>query len=110
MVVSCLQYAPQLGNLLVGFNFGSWQMWNTSRLVLEFASSYEGSEPSTAGSAATKNNGSSLSTLPVTNFAFSEPENDPRNFCYVWVARGENDFDTIEEKSESLNRCEILCQ
>ena len=24
----------------------------------------------------------------VTHFAFQEPENDPRNYCYLWVARG----------------------
>jgi hypothetical protein len=101
VVVSHLQYIPQLGNLLVGFNFGSWQMWNTSRLILEFASSYDGAEPTSAAS--TSKNGTSLSSLPVTSFAFSEPENDPRNFCYVWVARGENDFDTLDEKFEQLN-------
>jgi hypothetical protein len=100
VVVSHLHYVPQLSSLLVGFNFGSWQMWNTARLVMEFASSYDGSEPST--SSAKSGNGVSLSTLPVTGFAFSEPENDPRNFCYIWVARGENDFDTVDEKSESL--------
>ena len=24
----------------------------------------------------------------VTHLSFQEPENDPRNFCYLWVARG----------------------
>ena len=27
--------------------------------------------------------------LPVTNLAYQEPENDPKNFCYIWVARGQ---------------------
>lgn len=100
VVVSHLQYVPQLAGLLVGFNFGSWQMWSTSRLVIEFASAYEGSEP-TAGK-------SGALSLPVTGFAFTEPENDPRNFCYVWVTRGENDFDTLQEKRESLKTMATL--
>ncbi len=24
----------------------------------------------------------------VTHFTYQEPENDPRNFAYLWVARG----------------------
>lgn len=25
--------------------------------------------------------------LPISNFSYQEPENDPRSFCYLWVAR-----------------------
>ena len=43
-----------------------------------------------------------LCWFQVTGFAFSEPENDPRNFCYVWVVRSEADFDSVEEKTSNL--------
>lgn len=26
-------------------------------------------------------------SLPVSHFSYQEPENDPRSFCYLWVAR-----------------------
>ena len=32
-----------------------------------------------------------------------EPEDDPRNFCYVWSVQGDNDFDTEREKSVNLD-------
>lgn len=25
---------------------------------------------------------------PIIAFAFQEPENDPRHFCYLWIIRG----------------------
>ena len=34
---------------------------------------------------------------------FQEPEDDPRNFCYVWSVQGDNDFDTEREKSVNLD-------
>jgi hypothetical protein len=39
---------------------------------------------------------------PVVEFAFSEPENDPSNHCYVWVVSESRDFDTLEEKAEAV--------
>ena len=29
--------------------------------------------------------------MPVTRIAHQEPENDPKNFCYLWVARSQMD-------------------
>ncbi|KAH3824931.1 hypothetical protein DPMN_126791 [Dreissena polymorpha] len=26
---------------------------------------------------------------PVSHIAYQEPENDPKNFCYIWIARGQ---------------------
>jgi len=31
--------------------------------------------------------------VPITHMAYQEPENDPKNFCYIWVARGQQDID-----------------
>lgn len=33
---------------------------------------------------------------PVVKFAFQEPENDPRNYCYLWVVRGQTMNDLIK--------------
>lgn len=44
---------------------------------------------------------------PVVEFAFAEPENDPSNHCYVWVVSGDRDFDTLEEKSESVKKLAV---
>ena len=38
------------------------------------------------------------SSLPVVDFCFQEPEDDPRHFCYLWAARSETDFDTAAER------------
>ena len=92
VVVSSLSYMPQIGGLMVGYNFGAWQFWNISAvnsrgvpISLEYSSAYV-------------NN-----ALPVVGFCFQEPENDPRNFVYVWILRGENDIDSQEEKEHSLS-------
>ncbi|CAH2091399.1 unnamed protein product [Euphydryas editha] len=65
--VTVLQYIPQLGSLVVGFNFGAFQIWNTLNLKLEFTSQVN------------------VECLPVTHFGFQEPCDDPRAFCYLWV-------------------------
>ena len=66
VVVSALKHVPQLRSLLVGFNFGSWQIFDLASglrkdSVVPFSSAY-----------------SSESALPVTAFVFQEPEDDPR--------------------------------
>jgi len=67
-------HVPQLGGLLVGFNFGAWQLFNLSTLKLEFSPAYEGSETASF-------------TLPVTGFAFCEPVtgilHQPTNYKYT---------------------------
>ena len=46
--------------------------------------------------------------LPVVGFCFQEPENDPRNFVYVWILRSENDIDSQEEKEHSLSNIALI--
>jgi hypothetical protein len=48
---------------------------------MEYSSTYTGSD-----------------SLPLTGFTFQEPDNDPRNFCYLWAMQSENDFDLQVEK------------
>ena len=81
VAVCALKFVPQLASLAVGLNFGAFQLWNLSRLCVEFSSTYAGTE-----------------SLPLTGFTFQEPENDPRNFCYLWTMQSEDDFETHEEK------------
>ena len=50
--------------------FDHGQLWRLNIPVLEYSSRFEDD------------------LGPVTHFAYQEPENDPKNFCYVWVARG----------------------
>ena len=100
VVVSALSYVPQIGALLVGYNFGAWQLWNVSAvsvrstpISLEFSSTYV------------------PEAMPVVGFTFQEPENDPRNFVYIWVLRGENlDLDSMEEKSGLSSKASISLQ
>ncbi|XP_052102837.1 protein ELYS-like isoform X2 [Mytilus californianus] len=70
VVVTCLKYIPQIGTLVVGFSFGSYQLWRLNVPVLEYSSRVE------------EDSGS------VLNVAYQEPENDPKNFCYLWIIRG----------------------
>ncbi|XP_041480738.1 protein ELYS-like isoform X1 [Lytechinus variegatus] len=68
--VTSLTYIPQIGSLAVGFNFGSFQLWRLADTSLEYSGPL------------------SRHPSPVTHFAYQEPEDDPQNFCYLWVARG----------------------
>ncbi|XP_035207612.1 protein ELYS-like isoform X2 [Stegodyphus dumicola] len=68
--VTALQYIHSLATLAVGFSFGGIQLWNLQDLSLQFTISTSPHEQ------------------PVISFAFQEPENDPRNFCYLWVISG----------------------
>ncbi|XP_062579828.1 protein ELYS-like isoform X2 [Saccostrea cucullata] len=71
--VSCLQYIQQIGSLFVGFSFGCYQIWKLHVPVLEYSSRLEGE------------------MVPITHVAYQEPENDPKNFSYIWVTRSTGD-------------------
>ena len=92
VVVTALKYVPQLASLLAGFNFGSWQMFN----LMQFSNS------SIATSASYSSSYDKDNSLPVTAFSFQEPENDPRNFCYIWSVKCDNDWDTEAERISHL--------
>ncbi|XP_074654588.1 protein ELYS-like [Tubulanus polymorphus] len=83
--VSQLHYARQIGCLLVGFNFGCFQMWRLNSPVLEYSSQIEDD------------------LAPVIDFVYQEPENDPKNFVYIWVCRGPNCFDQRDGDCSSLS-------
>ncbi|XP_076361165.1 AT hook containing transcription factor 1 homolog isoform X2 [Tachypleus tridentatus] len=75
LYVSSIEYLKPLTALVVGFSFGGFQIWNMRKMALEFSSFLE----------------SGLS--PVVKVAFQEPENDPRNYCYLWIVHGQPVFE-----------------
>ncbi|XP_014661686.1 PREDICTED: protein ELYS-like [Priapulus caudatus] len=68
--VTCAKYVKEIGMLAVGFNFGCFQLWSLSGPNLEYSSQFE------------------CDLSPITKVAYQEPENDPRNYNYLWVASG----------------------
>ncbi|CAH0556685.1 unnamed protein product [Brassicogethes aeneus] len=67
VATSAVFYCPQLTSLLVGYNFGAFQLWNLSDLLLVYTSPV------------------CEEHMPITQFCVQEPDNDPRAFCYVWA-------------------------
>ncbi|CAH1107347.1 unnamed protein product, partial [Psylliodes chrysocephalus] len=68
VIISAVYYCSQLTSLLIGYNFGAFQLWNLTSLKLVYTS------PVCEGH------------IPVTNFALQEPTDDPKAFCYIWVS------------------------
>ncbi|GFT85448.1 protein ELYS [Nephila pilipes] len=77
--VTAVKYIPSLTTLAVGFNFGGIQLWELHHLSLQFTIANDHEQA-------------------IVNFAFQEPENDPRNFCYLWVFKGHS---IVEEELPS---------
>ncbi|XP_066159044.1 protein ELYS isoform X2 [Euwallacea fornicatus] len=70
--VSALFYSPQTASLLIGYNFGAFQMWDLRKLNLCYTS------PICEGN------------IPVTHFSIQEPADDPKAYCYIWVSFSHN--------------------
>ncbi|KAG5885554.1 hypothetical protein JTB14_007634 [Gonioctena quinquepunctata] len=75
VITSGLYYCSQLTSLLVGYNFGAFQLWDLTTLTLVYTSPV------------------CEEHLPVTKFAIQEPADDPRAFCYVWVSYSKSELD-----------------
>uniref|UniRef100_A0A673BXT1 AT hook containing transcription factor 1 n=1 Tax=Sphaeramia orbicularis TaxID=375764 RepID=A0A673BXT1_9TELE len=72
---TALQYISRTNQLAVGFSDGYLQLWNMKALKKEYHSQLEGGR------------------VPVYAFTFQEPENDPRNCCYLWAVQSSQDLD-----------------
>ncbi|XP_076833686.1 protein ELYS isoform X2 [Brachyhypopomus gauderio] len=70
-----LHYIPRTNHLAVGFSDGYLQLWNMKTLKKEYHSQLEGGR------------------VPVYAFTFQEPENDPRNCCYLWAVQSAQDHE-----------------
>ncbi|XP_066532082.1 protein ELYS [Hoplias malabaricus] len=73
--VTALQYIHRTNQLAVGFYDGVLQLWNMKTLKKEYHSQLEGGR------------------VPVYAFTFQEPENDPRNCCYLWAVQSAQDLE-----------------
>uniref|UniRef100_A0A8C3D9V5 Uncharacterized protein n=1 Tax=Corvus moneduloides TaxID=1196302 RepID=A0A8C3D9V5_CORMO len=67
--VSTLCYISRSNQLVVGFSDGYLSLWNMKTLKREHHSQLEGGR------------------IPVYAVTFQEPENDPRNCCYLWAVQ-----------------------
>ncbi|OXB80303.1 UNVERIFIED_CONTAM: hypothetical protein H355_013701 [Colinus virginianus] len=67
--ISTLCYISRSNLLVVGFADGYLSLWNMKTLKREYHSQLEGGR------------------IPVYAVTFQEPENDPRNCCYLWAVQ-----------------------
>ncbi|KAM8945526.1 protein ELYS [Pelodytes ibericus] len=67
--VSTLSYIRRTNQLAVGFSDGYLSLWNLKTLRREYHVQIEGGK------------------VPVFAVIFQEPENDPRNCCYLWAVQ-----------------------
>ncbi|KAM9017850.1 protein ELYS isoform 1-T5 [Ara ararauna] len=67
--ISTLCYISRSNQLAVGFSDGYLSLWNMKTLKREHHSQLEGGR------------------IPVYVVTFQEPENDPRNCCYLWAVQ-----------------------
>ncbi|XP_049454990.1 protein ELYS isoform X2 [Epinephelus fuscoguttatus] len=72
---TALQYISRTNQLAVGFSDGYLQLWNMKSLKKEYHSQLEGGR------------------VPVHAFTFQEPENDPRNCCYLWAVQSSQELE-----------------
>uniref|UniRef100_A0A8C2WPW1 AT hook containing transcription factor 1 n=1 Tax=Cyclopterus lumpus TaxID=8103 RepID=A0A8C2WPW1_CYCLU len=72
---TALQYISRTNQLAVGFSDGHLHLWNMKTLKKEYHSQLEGGR------------------VPVHAFTFQEPENDPRNCCYLWAVQSSQDLE-----------------
>uniref|UniRef100_A0A665VAT7 AT hook containing transcription factor 1 n=1 Tax=Echeneis naucrates TaxID=173247 RepID=A0A665VAT7_ECHNA len=72
---TALQYISRTNQLAVGFSDGYLQLWNMKSLKKEYHSQLEGGG------------------VAVYAFTFQEPENDPRNCCYLWAVQSSQDLE-----------------
>ena len=70
LAITALHFVPQTASLLIGYSMGSFQIFDVGKMAI-----VHGSPPPKV-------------PVPVTHFGFQEPENDPKNNVYFWVARG----------------------
>ncbi|KAK2854214.1 hypothetical protein Q5P01_006875 [Channa striata] len=83
---TALQYISRTNQLAVGFSDGHLQLWNMKALKKEYHSQLDGGG------------------VPVHAFTFQEPENDPRNCCYLWAVQSSQD---LEGDSVSLHLLQL---
>ncbi|XP_077139364.1 protein ELYS isoform X2 [Ranitomeya variabilis] len=69
IMVTTVTYISRTNHLAVGFSDGYLSLWNMKTLRREYHVQIEGGR------------------VPVFSVTFQEPENDPRNCCYLWAVQ-----------------------
>ena len=85
--ISSLKYFYQTNTLYIGYNFGGVHHFSLQTLSIYQVDPLDDTEED---------------CFPVVGFALQEPENDPKNFCYLWVMKGQlvQDFGTLNELNQ----------
>ncbi|KAM5204743.1 protein ELYS isoform 1-T3 [Hipposideros larvatus] len=73
IAISTLSYINRTNQLAVGFSDGCLALWNMKSMKREYFTQLEGGR------------------VPVYAVTFQEPENDPRNCCYLWAVQSTQD-------------------
>ncbi|XP_055986647.1 protein ELYS isoform X2 [Sorex fumeus] len=71
--ISTLSYINRTNQLVVGFSDGYLALWNMKSMKREYYTQLEGGR------------------VPIYAVTFQEPENDPRNCCYLWAVQSTQD-------------------
>ncbi|KAL6087893.1 hypothetical protein STEG23_014029, partial [Scotinomys teguina] len=71
--ISTISYINRTNHLAVGFSDGYLALWNMKSMKREYYTQLEGGR------------------VPVYAVVFQEPENDPRNCCYLWAVQSTQD-------------------
>ena len=83
--VTCIKYIPQINALCIAYNFGGYHVYDLKTLEVMFRG--DTNQVETA----------------VVNFSFQEPEEDPKNHCYLWMTRGSTVKEYIGEGVASIH-------
>jgi ferric iron reductase protein FhuF len=67
--ITNIKYEKKIDSLLVGFNFGCFQIWNMKTLKIESSSDF-----------------GEYNNKPIVGFSLMQPENDPKKCVYLMVA------------------------
>ena len=102
--ISCLKYFYQTNTLYIGYNFGGVHHFSLKTLSIYKIDQLEEDEE----------DNSIDNCFPVVGFCLQEPENDPKNFCYLWILKGQlvQDFGTLNEQDYLQDQyfiCSSIC-
>jgi hypothetical protein len=88
--ITSIKYEKQSRSLLIGFNFGCFQIWNMTSLTIDSSSE-------------SRNN-----YKPIIGFSVLEPQNDPKQCLYLVI--GHSSSIEIDDDNETDNSCMLIYQ
>ena len=65
--ITSIKYDKHTRSLLIGFNFGCFQIWNMTSLTIDSSSEFRNINK------------------PIIGFSVLEPQNDPKQFLYLVI-------------------------